>query len=222
MSDGRSAALGTTLSLETIAGRLAAHAPTRVPDELAPRRAAVAQVLRPTPRNGLELLFIRRVEQEGDPWSGQMAFPGGHVDDDDPDAVAAAVREAEEEVGLVLPRDARLLGRLDEIRAVARGRLLPMAITPVAFALEREVTLQPEPTEVADTMWVALSRLTNGKHLSTIRFERDGNRMELPCWRLDGACIWGLTYLMTRNLLHLSGLDCLPDDPRRSGVDVRR
>ena len=80
----------------------------RPPVVLEPARgfAAVAAVL---DRN-LDLLLIRRAVHERDPWSGNMAFPGGRVEPEDDGPLAAALRETLEEVGLPLRRDA-LLGQ---------------------------------------------------------------------------------------------------------------
>ncbi|NCO50914.1 MAG: NUDIX domain-containing protein, partial [Deltaproteobacteria bacterium] len=49
-----------------------------------------------------ELLFIRRAERENDPWSGDIAFPGGGIEAQDIDCRAAAERETREEIGLSL------------------------------------------------------------------------------------------------------------------------
>src|SRR5689334_10230467 len=84
------------------------------------RFAAVAAVLRD--RGGeAEVLLIRRAQKETDPWSGHMAFPGGRQDPSDRDLLHTAVRETEEEVGLELRPEEHLIGRLDDLAAVARG-----------------------------------------------------------------------------------------------------
>ena len=70
------------VNLPNIRDRLMAHAPPELPPPAGERRAAVAVILREQ-HNGPEILFIRRAERNGDPWSGHMAFPGGHVDDTD-------------------------------------------------------------------------------------------------------------------------------------------
>lgn len=200
------------LSLRHIAERLTQHQPTRVPPSVAPRRAAVAIILRN--EGAVEALYIRRGDHPEDPWSGQMAFPGGHVEEDDDGAIAAAQRETLEEVGIDLSRDAESLGRLDELRAMARGKQLGLAITPTVFVLHRDVVPRPAPDEVAETIWIPLAALANGKHAGTMRYPMAEPSFLLPCWRYEGRTIWGLTYLMTRNLLQLVGVEDLPGDPR--------
>ena len=66
--------------------------------------AAVALILLPTSDGDLEALFIKRAEVEGDPWSGQMAFPGGRRDPVDDDLLATAARATLEETGIDLAR----------------------------------------------------------------------------------------------------------------------
>lgn len=76
--------------------------------------------------NALELLFIQRATQDGDPWSGHIAFPGGRREDADEGDLGCVVRETQEELGLDLSdeKQFRLLGRLDDeaIPVTRRGR----------------------------------------------------------------------------------------------------
>ena len=65
-------------------------------------RAAVALVLR-GPAEAPGILFIKRASRDGDPWSGQMAFPGGRYDPADESEKETAIRETEEEVFLAHP-----------------------------------------------------------------------------------------------------------------------
>src|SRR5690606_20266054 len=78
------------------------------------RRAAVSIVLTPD-EAGPELLLIKRAVWEGDPWSGQVALPGGRREPGDPTLWHTAARETREETGMDILRDARLLGTLDEL-----------------------------------------------------------------------------------------------------------
>ena len=85
-------------TLDDIAARLAAR-PPELDTEAVRMAASVALVLRE--RDGdIEALFIRRAEHDGDPWSGDLAFPGGRIDPEDVDARAAAERETLEELAL--------------------------------------------------------------------------------------------------------------------------
>src|SRR6059036_755615 len=121
------------LGWKDVRSALASRPPAPVSADVA-RRAAVALVLRDGP-SGIELLFIRRADHPEDPWSGQMAFPGGRSEPGDPDPRATAVRETEEEIGVDLARDAEYLGPLDEVRAAARLRPVDLAISPFVFRL---------------------------------------------------------------------------------------
>lgn len=183
--------------------RLATTTSRAIPDEEAPRRAAVAIIAREG-RAGSELLFIRRSTHAEDPWSGHMAFPGGRVDPGDPSALAAARRETLEEVGLDLERDAALLGRLDDVRASARGRILPMAIAPFVFHL----TGSPETRcndEVEETIWAPVATLLDPGSASIVPYELGGHRFELPAFTVDGRIIWGLTYQMLMLFFQVMG-----------------
>jgi 8-oxo-dGTP pyrophosphatase MutT (NUDIX family) len=175
-----------------------AAAPARSLEDAADHRAAVAVILREGPR-GLEVLFIRRAEHPHDPWSGQMAFPGGRAEPGDGDLRYTAMRETQEETGLDLAQDGELLGRLDELRATARGRPLNLAITPYVFRLARpaEPTLSDEVTSVH---WLGLDDLLGPAHRSQLEYVYQGQTLQLPCLRVDDLVIWGLTYRMFSSL----------------------
>ncbi|MDH3642871.1 MAG: CoA pyrophosphatase, partial [Gammaproteobacteria bacterium] len=154
--------------LDFIRQRLADHDPEVFKPLANTRQAAVAIILRDHVRKhkgeqGLEsdILFIQRAEKPGDPWSGHMAFPGGHLDPEDEDLRAAAVRETWEEVGLDLS-GADYLGAVDQQRAMPRGRALNMLIAPHVF----QITGDPEFTinyEVAEVVWTRLAPLLSGE-----------------------------------------------------------
>lgn len=172
------------------------------PDE-EPPRAAVAIVLR-EPRAGeeVEVLFIRRAERAGDPWSGHIAFPGGRIDPGDTSLLATAVRETFEEVGLRLDENAQLLARLPDMAARARGKRLSFSIAPFVFTLARpDVALALDDREVAEAIWAPLGSLARGEARSTHKIEYESERYELPSALLGPHVLWGLTFAMLESLL---------------------
>lgn len=172
---------------------LASRPPARVAEAVS-QRAAVALVLREAER-GLELLFIRRADDPRDPWSGHTAFPGGRSEPEDADMVATATRETCEELGLDLRRDAERLGALDEVQAVSRMRRLDLSISPFVFRLHRPAQLEPSG-EVRSVHWLRLEDLVSERHRSTLDHEHQGEVFQLPCLRIEGLVIWGLTFRM--------------------------
>jgi len=180
-----------------LASALAGHAPRRAGGE--GPRAAVALVLREGPSGGLELLFIRRAEHEKDPWSGHMGFPGGRAEPGDPGLEATAVRETLEETGLDLDREGERLGALDEVRALARGRPVDLVIAPFVFRLRGRAEGTPSH-EVVSLHWLPLERLLAEETRSTLQYQYEETVLELPCLRIEGLVIWGLTYRMFDNL----------------------
>jgi len=166
------------------------------------RRAAVAMLLRQR-EDSPELLLLRRVERDGDRWSGQIGLPGGHADPEDADLLATARREALEEVGLDLAHDARLLGHLPPVQAKARGVLLPLWISPFVFAAERPVEPHPGP-EAVETFWFPLERARTGELAWTHRYRRDHEERVLPAWKFEERVVWGLTYEIVSGLLRLT------------------
>jgi 8-oxo-dGTP pyrophosphatase MutT (NUDIX family) len=159
----------------------------------------VALVLREGASGGLELLFIRRAEHEKDPWSGHVGFPGGRAEPGDPSLEATAVRETLEETGLDLARDGERLGALDEVKALARGRPVDLVIAPFVFRLRGHADGTPSH-EVVSLHWLALARLLADETRSTLQYQHEETVLELPCLRIDGLVIWGLTYRMFDDL----------------------
>lgn len=162
------------------------------------KRAAVATILRDS-LEGPEVLLIRRAEHPQDPWSGHMAFPGGREAPEDRDLLATAIRETHEELGLNLESSALLLGRLDMLPAVARGRRVGLTIAPFVFELTGEASLQPN-YEVAEWLWAPLSPLLSGALATSMPYEFEGQRISLPAHDIEGRLVWGLTYRMLESL----------------------
>jgi 8-oxo-dGTP pyrophosphatase MutT (NUDIX family) len=163
------------------------------------RFAAVAAILRE--RAGVtEILLMQRAKHDGDPWSGHMAFPGGRREPSDADLLATALRETEEEVGLRLRPESELLGRLDDLPAVVRGRRVGLVIAPFVFAVTGDPALTPNRREVEEVLWAPLAPMLSGEIDTTLLWEFEGNRIEVPGYDVEGRIVWGLTHRMLGSL----------------------
>lgn len=190
------------VDLEAVRRRLRGRKPSCVQD--APRRAAVAAILRQAePVDGAEILLIRRAEHPRDPWSGHMAFPGGRKDPADPSLLHTAARETAEEVGIDLHRQAELVGQLDDLPAIARGRPVGLVITPFVFALVETPVLVMDAGEVAEALWAPLGPLLRGEAHTTRPYDHEGQRFLLPAFDVRGRVVWGLTYEMLQSFFRL-------------------
>ncbi len=189
-------------TLDRIRQALSREAGRRTPAHDDPT-AAVAAVLRDG-SGGLDLLFIQRAENPRDPWSGHMAWPGGHVDDVDDDPLAAAVRETREELQLDLERDGELLGSLPVVRTHLRRGPGPRHVAPFVFALQRESALVPN-AEVQEAVWVPLRFFGDRRNRGRFIWTGRGVPLALPCYRFGDRLIWGLTLYMLDHLLKRVG-----------------
>lgn len=188
------------LDLPSIRHSLANYQPQQHADETRQHQAAVAVVLR-TRGADTEMLFIKRAERAGDPWSGHMAFPGGHREASDVDLPAAAVRETQEEIGLDLS-GSPLLGELPQQRPMSvRSKLL---VAPFVFEIggDPALTLNHEVAAAVWTPVAAMHRGDNAARSTPPLFEDDsanGDPGAFNGFRLGGGYfVWGMTYRMVQ------------------------
>jgi 8-oxo-dGTP pyrophosphatase MutT (NUDIX family) len=163
--------------------------------------AAVVLVLRADP-TGAEILFIKRSEREGDPWSGHLALPGGRAERSDASLAAVALREVREEVGIDLERGGRILGSLPMVRPLST-RLPPIAVTPFLATAPEGAAARPDPDEVEDAFWMPLSALTAGGRSAVVRREVRGEIGEWPAYPSPRGPIWGITERILTGFLSL-------------------
>jgi 8-oxo-dGTP pyrophosphatase MutT (NUDIX family) len=145
------------------------------------------------------LLFTRRAATLPH-HAGQVAFPGGTHDPGDGDAVATALREAHEEVGL-LPHDVSVLGSLDDIETVSSR----FVITPIVGAVPHPYRWQPRPGEVDHVFTVSLPALTDPASRRTETWDFGGRSVPIDVIAVGGHAIWGATQRITRDLLTIVG-----------------
>jgi 8-oxo-dGTP pyrophosphatase MutT (NUDIX family) len=162
------------------------------------RRAAVALVLRPA-GEGLELLFIKRADYAGDPWSGQVAFPGGRHEPQDPSLRETALRETWEETGVDVERDGTVLGTLDELWP-RTPVLPPIVVRPYVAVVAPHVPLALSE-EVAAAFWAPLDLLRHPDAAFEATVVVHGEERRVPALRHAEYTIWGMTERIFRDFL---------------------
>lgn len=163
-------------------------------------RAAVALLLR-SGEHGAEVLFVQRARHPRDPWSGNLGFPGGRIDASDSGALAAAIRETEEEVGLYLAED-QLIGQLDDLH----GSRVPIQVSCYVFIIERGQQISCND-EVVHSFWFPVSALQQHQRHGVHQVDWHGNVLEVPAFNIsdDLPILWGLTYRFIRQFLEVIG-----------------
>jgi 8-oxo-dGTP pyrophosphatase MutT (NUDIX family) len=134
--------------------------------------------------------------------AGQVAFPGGRADEDDPSGVRTALREAEEEIGLA-PAHVEPLGFLDRVDTISDYRVLP-----VVAMVDRAARLVADEVEVEAVFTVPLSTVLDPGAYRPTRIHRRGvTRVVYHLdWNPDSPAqadrrhVWGVTAAILRNL----------------------
>lgn len=166
-----------------------------IPEGEEPKPAAVLVPL-VTRANGLHLLLTQR-QPHLRRHAGQIAFPGGRIDEADRDAVAAALRETEEETG-ISPAFVEPVGFLDTYLTSTNYR-----VVPVVAVVRPGFSVSPHEGEVADVFEVPLAFLMNPIHHERHSREYQGHERFYYAMPWQGRYIWGATAGMIRNLYRL-------------------
>jgi len=187
------------MSISSITDFLIQHQPCRITEQ-GVTEAAVAVVLATEASASPELLLVKRSEREGDPWSGQMALPGGRREPQDQDLLKTARRETREETGVSLTEQ-QLLGELDDLHP--RTRVLPAIIVrPFVFSVGRR-PLVAISDEVTLHLWVSLHELRASSTRSLVRVR--GEELEVPSYVIGPHIVWGMTERILRPIINLAG-----------------
>lgn len=149
------------------------------------------------------VILIRRPIKQGDPWSGDMCFPGGRKELRDNNSFATALRETREEVGIDLQRQGAFLGRLSDVLTRAH-ETKPMVVSPYVFSITsaQQLTLSEEAQEI---ITVPLAFLANAGNRETLRWRVGPASLRMPCYYYQGARIWGMTLIMLDELVRIAG-----------------
>jgi len=144
-------------------------------------------------------LLLTRRTQKVETHKGQMAFPGGSVDSQDENALATALRETEEEVG-ILKESIKVIGELPPIWIPASHFL----VNPVIGTLKdptNTVNLKLNRDEIEEALWIPLDVLKNPEIYREESISYEDQIYPLPVFQVNNAKIWGATATMIKNLL---------------------
>ncbi len=153
--------------------------------------AAVALLLKVT-NHDIKALFVKRAENPADPWSGQMALPGGKRDAKDRSLKDTVVRETLEETNINLLYRCRFLGSMDPLKSDIRPEL---KIIPFVILLEHEPLIKLN-AELKYFVWISPEELIQNR--CTVKFSFG----EFPAYIVGSNVIWGLTYVIFENFIH--------------------
>jgi 8-oxo-dGTP pyrophosphatase MutT (NUDIX family) len=148
--------------------------------------------------DGIYAVMIERAINNGK-HSGQIAFPGGKKEVDDANLIETALRETEEEVG-VIKNHIEIIGSLSDVYIpVSNYRVLP-SVGVISY--QPSFILQEE--EVKSVLEVNINEIIHPQALSSERITlSNGTKILAPCFNLNNQIVWGATALMVNELRHL-------------------
>jgi 8-oxo-dGTP pyrophosphatase MutT (NUDIX family) len=130
---------------------------------------------------------------------GQISFPGGARDPEDPDLLATALRESYEETG-IRPQDVEVIGRLDDIVTITNFLVAPYV---GVLRCQSGYDFCPHPREVASLLEVPLAHLLDWRHMELELRQWQGTPVLAPAFLWNGYRIWGATARILKQLLDL-------------------
>lgn len=162
--------------------------------------------------DGPNVVFQKRTESVRD-HKGQISFPGGGTDPEDADALATALRETHEEIG-VLPAHIEVLGQLDEMVTVSNFRVTPYVGWLGRYPYEWRFS----DAEVAYLLEVPLAHLLTPSTLVPDRRLINGREYVFSSYQWRDDLIWGATARMLTNFLDIcAGVPGMPGIASRPG-----
>lgn len=166
------------------------------PEGVTPREAGVLLLTFPDASADLQFVLTRRTDTlRGH--SGQISFPGGKRDPDDPSLAATALRETCEELG-VNPASVRILGALAQIYITPTN----FCVTPSVGYAASQPDFSPNPDEVAEVFTAPLAALLDDNVKQETDRDIPGGRIRVPYFALNAHVVWGATAIMLSELEH--------------------
>lgn len=157
--------------------------------------AAVVLMLVPS-GNDVEALFVKRKDDPNDPWSGQVALPGGHRKSSDSSILETAIRETFEEVGILLDSKRTVLGALPDVKSF---RNPSVSVTPFVALLEEKQPVKLSP-EISSYFWAPIKGLREAETRVNLQ---DGETKTVKAYVYGEYVIWGLTARILESFLKI-------------------
>lgn len=167
------------------------------------RKAAVLSLFYPKNDAWHLALIQRQATNPNDPHSGQISFPGGKMEVSDLNIEFTALRETQEEIG-VIPEDVTIIGTLSDMYIPISNFM----VYPFIGYLDYEPTFIPQETEVKRVLEIPFSVLedTDNVKLREMKFGNNITMRDVPYFDVDGLVIWGATAMMLSELLEVVGI----------------
>ena len=193
----------TEPSPDDIRSALARHVPRELPIGGC-REAAVLIPLQLV--EGCWRVLLTRRTRTVEHHKGEISFPGGRRDADDPDLLATALRESEEEVGIP-PDGVEVLGRLDDIYTISNYR-----VRPYVGRIPHPFHPKLEPAEIEELLLLPLAGFVAPGGLAETIICRAGSPYSIYFFRVAGCTVWGATGKIMKQFLEV-GLGFAPCSP---------
>ncbi len=130
--------------------------------------------------------------------AGQIAFPGGKREKEDADLIQTALREAQEEIGIV--REAvEILGEMSPVYV----QISDFLITPVLGWLNEKPEIRIDPSEVDEVIFISLDDLADQVNRIDKEMETISGRILVPGYEISGCFIWGATAMILAELVDI-------------------
>ncbi|MCS7135916.1 MAG: CoA pyrophosphatase [Nitrososphaerota archaeon] len=181
--------------------------PTRIAELLAKRLRPVGELLPHSSsaavmlmlflnNSDLEVLFVKRKDDPNDPWSGQVALPGGRRKPSDNSILETAVRETFEEVGIMVDPRRTVLGALPDVSSLRNPDIL---VTPFVALLEEKRPVKLS-SELSDYFWASIKDLRKDEVKVSLQ---NGETKTVKAYVYGVYVIWGLTAQIIDSLLKI-------------------
>lgn len=148
------------------------------------------------------VLFVRRVQNSRDPWSGQMALPGGKRQAEDKDLKATAIRETLEETNIDLHYHCHFLGVMPTFQSEPKPEI---KVLPFVIHVQKEPSITLNKKELEEYFWIPVDELIRNRRKVKFSFG------EFPAFAVGSTIIWGLTYRIVERFI-----SCLATEKQRN------